>query len=704
MSITLNGERFDDILADRRTVGDLSWCTREWSCPKYRFFGNRTPQQIKDEVLASPRVQRAIAQVSAEQKRPPAEVSEEARRLLEQMGHNMRMGNIRFLGYLLSKSYKSMYRSIYVHSDGMEQYRKAASENPVLLLPTHRSYNDFLLMSYVCFYYNVPLPVIAAGMDFLGMPAVTMLLRNGGAFFIRRTFGTDQLYWEVFRQYVHSLIGGSEHALEFFVEGTRSRTAKSLCPRTGLLQTILEMFFTSRVSDITVIPITITYDRTLEERLYAFELLGVPKPKESTSGLVKARGILSDDYGNIFIKFGTPLSVRQFCGHSVDRSVHSVHPRFETHVTAEETAACSRLAHWVIKAHHRSLALSAFPLVCLVYQSRTAHQRRRQRGSPPSPSVVTLQEVARDVLWLRDVVQRLGALVHLKGGNSNQTNPLSWLRREIRLHSNVFRLTAEGTMELAPADTSAVLPPAVQSEAGAKPAAAALLRIDANTARTAVPEMMLYHYGNQALQIVAPVCMTALALLATPLPRSQGAVFENFKKLQSLLQREFVFEVDKLEESFLEAVYALRGLNVLSVLGLEAASPESASSLHFLASHVTPFLEGLQVVCDFLAEEPPAQVEVPLPELVRKCQCAAEKRLIGGRLSDYRVLSLDLLNNSLVCLCSLGAADKHKRDGAVVLVPKADSITMVSENIDVFLSAAAKSPTTNGVDLCQAKL
>lgn len=63
MSITLNGERFDDILADRRTVGDLSWCTREWSCPKYRFFGNRTPQQIKDEVLASPRVQRAIAQV-----------------------------------------------------------------------------------------------------------------------------------------------------------------------------------------------------------------------------------------------------------------------------------------------------------------------------------------------------------------------------------------------------------------------------------------------------------------------------------------------------------------------------------------------------------------------------------------------------------------------------------------------------------------
>uniref|UniRef100_A0A1E1X8S2 Putative dihydroxyactetone-phosphate acyltransferase dhapat n=1 Tax=Amblyomma aureolatum TaxID=187763 RepID=A0A1E1X8S2_9ACAR len=621
------------------------------------------------------------------------------------MGHNMRMGNIRFLGYLFSKSYKSMYRAIYVHSEGMEQYRKAAAENPVLLLPTHRSYNDFLLMSYVCFYYNVPLPVIAAGMDFLGMPAVTMLLRNGGAFFIRRSFGTDRLYWEVFRQYIHSLIAGSEHALEFFVEGTRSRTAKSLCPRTGLLQTAVEMFFTSRVSDITVIPITITYDRTLEEKLYAFELLGVPKPKESTSGLVKARGILSDDYGNIFIKFGTPLSVRQFCGRSVDRSVHSLHPRFETHLTMEEAAACSRLAHWVVRAHHRSLALSAFPLICLCFQARVSRQWQQQQHAPQR---VLVHELADEVLWLRELVQRLGALVHLKGGNSNQTNPLSWLRREVRLHSNVFRLTPEGTIELVPVSTNAMLPPGAQAraEAGAKPTVTPLLRIGADTVQTAVPQMMLYHYGNQALQVVAPVCMAALALLATPAPRSQGSVYENFKKLQSLLQREFVFELDKLEESFREATYVLQSLNILAVLRLEPASSESVSSLHFLASHVVPFLEGLQVVCDFLRDEPSDVVEVPLPELVRKCQCAAEKHLLfheDGGLGDYRVLSLDLLNNCLICLCNLGAARKEKQDDAVVLVPDASSIAKVQENIDVFLCAASRSPTRS-TELCQAKL
>lgn len=682
MSVSLNGEHFEDILSDRRTKGDLSWCTRQWSCPRYRFHAARTPLEIKQNVLDSARVQAAITEVSHAQQRPRAEVAEEARKVLEEMGHNMRMGNIRFLGYLFSKSYKSMYRSIYVSTEGMDRYRRAAVENPVLLLPTHRSYNDFLLLSYVCFYYNVPLPVIAAGLDFLGLPAVTMLLRNGGAFFIRRTFGTDRLYWELFREYVHALVSGSEHALEFFVEGTRSRSAKSLCPRTGLLQTVLELFFTSRVSDITVIPISITYDRTLEENLYAYELLGVPKPKESTSGLVKARGILSDDYGNIFIKFGNPMSVRSFCGPHVDRSIHSVHPRFETHVSDEEAAACARLSRWVVKAHHRCMAMSAFPLACLALQCHLGQQHA---------SHMALDQLAGEVLWLRDLTQRLGALVHLDGG-SQQQDPLGWLRREIRLHSNLLRLSSDGGVELV---EQAELAP------GQKKGASTSLRISTRTAQAALPHMMLYHYGNQALQVLAPACMAALALLTSSVPRSQGQVYENFRKLQSLLQREFVFELDKMEESFLEAVYSLRSMNLLSVLGWEPVSAESSGSLRFLSSHLAPFLQGLQVVCSYLLEA--GHSEVAVPELVKQCQCSAERHLLSGALSDHRVLSLDLLNNSLVCLCSLNAASKEKRKDFVTLVPNPSGVSKTLAQIDFFLDGLAGLSTEN-IDVSRAKL
>lgn len=44
------------------------------------------------------------------------------------------------------------------------QLRSGFERYPVIFLPTHRSYVDFLLLSYVCFTYSLPLPIIAAGM------------------------------------------------------------------------------------------------------------------------------------------------------------------------------------------------------------------------------------------------------------------------------------------------------------------------------------------------------------------------------------------------------------------------------------------------------------------------------------------------------------------------------------------------------------
>lgn len=45
---------------------------------------------------------------------------------------------------------------------------------------------------------------------------------------------------------------------------------------------VLEPFFKGEVFDITLVPVSISYDRVLEESLLAQELLGIPKPKEST--------------------------------------------------------------------------------------------------------------------------------------------------------------------------------------------------------------------------------------------------------------------------------------------------------------------------------------------------------------------------------------------------------------------------------------
>lgn len=45
---------------------------------------------------------------------------------------------------------------------------------------------------------------------------------------------------------------------------------------------VLEPFFKGEVFDVTLVPVSVSYDRVLEESLLAHELLGTPKPREST--------------------------------------------------------------------------------------------------------------------------------------------------------------------------------------------------------------------------------------------------------------------------------------------------------------------------------------------------------------------------------------------------------------------------------------
>ncbi len=60
---------------------------------------------------------------------------------------------------------------------------------------------------------------------------------------------------------------------------------------------VIEPYLEGRLPDIMMVPISISYERTLEESLFARELLGVPKPKESTT--VRTM-MFSHDYYDFF--------------------------------------------------------------------------------------------------------------------------------------------------------------------------------------------------------------------------------------------------------------------------------------------------------------------------------------------------------------------------------------------------------------------
>ena len=78
--------------------------------------------------------------------------------------------------------------------------------------------------------------------DFMGVRVVRRLFRRSGAFFMRRSFMSDELYWVIFQEYVQNQLQKGDKPLEFFLEGTRSRTGKFLHPKLGTFWVLFSIF------------------------------------------------------------------------------------------------------------------------------------------------------------------------------------------------------------------------------------------------------------------------------------------------------------------------------------------------------------------------------------------------------------------------------------------------------------------------------
>lgn len=185
-----------------------------WSRQQIRRNGSvdgPTLGQMKASVLASPRIQDILAkQVERQQERSMEDAMQHAASMLEVMIGETKPSVITGMAVTIRRLLKRLYSSVLVNQEGVDGVKQAlssrAGEIPLIYVPTHRSYMDFLLVSYICFVYNLPVPYIAAGNDFLDVAVVNWLFRHSGAFFIRRSFAGDVLYKALFEEYIRQLL------------------------------------------------------------------------------------------------------------------------------------------------------------------------------------------------------------------------------------------------------------------------------------------------------------------------------------------------------------------------------------------------------------------------------------------------------------------------------------------------------------------
>jgi len=211
----------------------------------------------------------------------------------------------------------------------VEGLRRAAQRGPVVLVPTHVSHLDSLLLGYAIFRLGLPPFAYGAGLNLFSNPVTGFFMRNLGAFTVDRK-KVDPLYLETVKEYATVLLEHGQHML-FFPGGTRSRSgALEDRLKLGFLGKVVTAFGNRRASDpdsppIAVVPCTLSYPLVLEAASLIDDYLRAEggaqfvevhdEFERPASWLGFMRGLAELDV-QVHVRFGSPLDP---FGNSVDR-------------------------------------------------------------------------------------------------------------------------------------------------------------------------------------------------------------------------------------------------------------------------------------------------------------------------------------------------------------------------------------------------
>jgi glycerol-3-phosphate O-acyltransferase len=258
-------------------------------------------------LIRTPAVKEAIREMAAEQDMKPEKVRVKAYKYADEIAASMSIVTIRLMEVLLSRLWNRIYKGIAVNN--IHVAKEAAQDNAVVYVPCHRSHIDYLLLSYVLYKNGLMPPHVAAGIN-LNMPIIGPILRRGGAFFMRRSFKDNPLYATVFNEYMHVMFSRG-YSVEYFIEGSRSRTGRMLQPRSGMLSMTVRSFLRNHRKPIVFVPVYFGYEKVMEGRSYLGELRGKKKEKESIFTLAKTARKLSNSFGKVAVNFGEAIPLAE---------------------------------------------------------------------------------------------------------------------------------------------------------------------------------------------------------------------------------------------------------------------------------------------------------------------------------------------------------------------------------------------------------
>jgi len=325
---------------------------------RYKLVSKRT---IRQELLADPVVQAAIADYAREHALEHDVVTERVQEYLKEIVPQFNVLSYYRFGYNLSRVLVNLLYRVDATRQNAQALETIPRNDVVIYLMNHRSNADYVVVAYVL---ARAVSISYAVGEWARVWPLEYVFKSFGAYFVRRGF-RDPLYHTVLRRYVQ-LITRNGVTQGIFLEGGLSRDGRFRPSKTGLLDSIaatLPEFPATR--DIKLVPVAINYDRVLEDRTLTMELVD---SRRRPGRIAQLAGVLQyvtwnlvrlltgnlKRYGRVHVAFGEPLSLRAWV---------AAHPGVFERPRAERQPHIQALADDVMARLAAMIPVTPVPLV-----------------------------------------------------------------------------------------------------------------------------------------------------------------------------------------------------------------------------------------------------------------------------------------------------------------------------------------------------
>ncbi len=580
--------------------------------------------EIMETVLSHSDIMDAITSIYKSTGTSEKRLKKKAYRHFREISSDFSIVAVNFFDKLLSFVFKKIFTGIEYDIAQLAEIRSASRKGPLVIVSSHKSHMDYLIISSIFFKEKLVPPHIMAGSNLSFFP-LGMLFRKSGAFFVRRSFKDNLLYSAVLKQYVKTLVAEG-YSIEFFIEGGRSRTGSVLFPKIGAVKYITEAVDQGYSNDLVFIPTAINYDRVPEEKSYRHEIKGFEKEKESVSGFVKSRNILKRVYGKVYVSFGEPVTLSSFSDHaengradigdialSLTRKICESMPISPTGVAA--TALLSMPGNAVSEEYFRQHLVDIIEFFKIT--------------DCPFPSKNSTGLTARAESTL-EIFQDDGILRFYPEGASYEA------------------LNTERLILLNPEERGSI-----------------------------------NYYSNTVIHHLLPLAFTALALLkeSSTGTGSSQSLLEAYIRLKELFHCEFVY-TSTMSDDYLIYTQTLNFLKSLSVISFQTAddlpSVEDVFKLRCFAGIVEKYICSYYIVMKTIETSPKKNIE---KALIENCVNTGIKLYHLSRVNISESISVPVFRNAVRYLADTGLIrlENHEIKESIVILTDRDAIYSLKE-------------------------